>query len=208
MFWKCYDESSQMLWLCIMVLERMTRAKWEKNVYKFWTWWMNNFNKKYIIFSEHFLKQRKLSEKKPKSSVSDAAAADSGLSVPGKACLHMLLLVVHIKLSSKIISVIIASCALSFPWRVDMCFFLTNQKLYEPWKSVWKTLEVLFYSPGLYLLECIELLFARLLLRIARAAVQRNTVFLYRSCLIWAYICVYICISQGKGTSVIQYNPP
>lgn len=92
---------------------------------------MNNLNKKQIIFSEHFLKQGKLSEKKPKSSVSDAAVTDSGLSVPGKVYLHMLLLVVHIKLSSKIISVLImyiitSSCALSFSWRVNMCFFLPN----------------------------------------------------------------------------------
>lgn len=92
---------------------------------------MNNLNKKHIIFSEHFLKQGKLSEKKPKSNVSDAAVADSGLSVPGKVCLHMLLLVVHVKLSSKIITVLImyiitSSCTLSFPWRVNMHFFLTN----------------------------------------------------------------------------------
>lgn len=45
---------------------------------------MNNLNKKQIIFSEHFLKQGKLSEKKPKSSMSDAAVTDSGLSVPGE----------------------------------------------------------------------------------------------------------------------------
>lgn len=106
-------------------------SKVRKKVYKFWTRWMNNLNKKQIIFSEHFLKQGKLSEKKPKSSVSDAAVTDSGLSVPGKVYLHMLLLVVHIKLSSKIISVLImyiitSSCALSFSWRVNMCFFLPN----------------------------------------------------------------------------------
>lgn len=169
-------EGSQMLlWLFITVLGRMTTAKWEK-MSEFWTWTMNNLYKKHIIFSEHFVQQGKLSEKKPKSSVNDAAVANSGVSVPGKVCLHILLLVVHTRLSSKIISMLIvyiitSSFALSFSCRVNMHFFLKIRNYMSP-ENVWKTL-----NPGLYLFRCIELLFARLLLHMVRVAVQHSAVF-------------------------------